>query len=289
MSTTVLDWSVERRLPYMKGRAMLVVDIHWFQMLALINPYILALLLAAVVVGLLVAVGMAVIAAVRALRRLTSWLKYQRSRAPYPFTPATSSLSTADRRQAQVDAQPKAKHAQPETEAERPEAEDESSLPTRRRFLTALGIAMSGIGAAIIGVPVLGALFSPLLREDGEVWRPVGPISDFPIGATVQVAILDSAPVPWAGLAAQTPAWLRRESERDFKVFSAFCTHVGCPVRWQADAELFMCPCHGGVFYRDGTVAGGPPPEPLALFPVRVRNGMVEIRTKAVPLPKQES
>ena len=55
-------------------------------------------------------------------------------------------------------------------------------------------------------------------------------------------------------------------------------------MRWIADAELFMCPCHGGVYYKDGTVAAGPPPEPLKRYAVRVRGNEVEIETGPVPL-----
>jgi menaquinol-cytochrome c reductase iron-sulfur subunit len=38
-----------------------------------------------------------------------------------------------------------------------------------------------------------------------------------------------------------------------------------------------MCPCHGGVYYKDGSVAAGPPPRPLERYPVRVQDGQVEI------------
>jgi menaquinol-cytochrome c reductase iron-sulfur subunit len=61
------------------------------------------------------------------------------------------------------------------------------------------------------------------------------------------------------------------------------CTHLGCPVSWLAGARLFMCPCHGGVYYPDGRVAAGPPPEPLPRYPVRVRNGQVELMVSAIP------
>jgi menaquinol-cytochrome c reductase iron-sulfur subunit len=59
---------------------------------------------------------------------------------------------------------------------------------------------------------------------------------------------------------------------------------MGCPVRWLGDAELFMCPCHGGVYYKDGTVAAGPPPEPLVRYEVRVAHGLVQIKSAPIPI-----
>ena len=69
-----------------------------------------------------------------------------------------------------------------------------------------------------------------------------------------------------------------------FTAFTVHCTHLGCPVRWVADAKLFLCPCHGGVYYADGTVSAGPPPKPLPQYPVRVRDGQVEILTSPIPI-----
>ena len=55
-------------------------------------------------------------------------------------------------------------------------------------------------------------------------------------------------------------------------------------MRWLADAQLFLCPCHGGVYNGDGSVAAGPPPKPLPRYPVRVRDGRVEILTSPLPV-----
>ncbi len=55
-------------------------------------------------------------------------------------------------------------------------------------------------------------------------------------------------------------------------------------MRWLKHADLFMCPCHGGVYYNDGRVASGPPPKALNRYPVRVRDGVVEIQTSPVPI-----
>ncbi len=90
--------------------------------------------------------------------------------------------------------------------------------------------------------------------------------------------------MPWAGVTARSAAWLRRVEQDEFIAFSVNCRHLGCPVRWVPGAELFMCPCHGGVYYKDGSVAAGPPPAPLKRYPVRVANGVVEIQADPLPL-----
>jgi menaquinol-cytochrome c reductase iron-sulfur subunit len=149
--------------------------------------------------------------------------------------------------------------------------------PQRRLFLSRLSIAAGAVAAAMVGVPVVGFIIGPLLRKTPETWRELGPAEKFAIGETVKVSFRDPSPLAWAGITAETGAWLRRDSDSEFTAFALNCTHLGCPVRWLDKANLFICPCHGGVFYRDGTVAGGPPPRPLFKYAVRINNGQVEI------------
>ncbi|HZO80983.1 MAG TPA: ubiquinol-cytochrome c reductase iron-sulfur subunit [Candidatus Binataceae bacterium] len=160
----------------------------------------------------------------------------------------------------------------------------EASSPERRRFLARLSITLSAIAAAIVGVPVVGFILGPLLAPEEPIWRAVGPVANFEVGTTVKVTFLDPSPMAWAGVTALTAAWLRRVDAERFIAFAVNCSHLGCPVRWLAKAKLFMCPCHGGVYYADGSVAAGPPPRPLFRYPVRVRNGVVEIQASAVPI-----
>ena len=161
---------------------------------------------------------------------------------------------------------------------------DEQELLSRRQFLARLSIGLGAVGAALAAIPVVGFLLSPLVKKPPETWRSVGAVDNFEVGKTVEVSFLDASPLPWAGVTAQTAAWLRRDSEQDFVAFAINCTHLGCPVRWLSKANLFMCPCHGGVYYNDGTVAAGPPPRPLTQYPVRIRNGQVEIQTSPLPI-----
>lgn len=155
---------------------------------------------------------------------------------------------------------------------------------TRREMLTLMSVGMGGVAALIVAVPVVGALLAPLLRSQTGQWRPVGSVESFEKGQIVLVAFQDTSPLSWAGPAANTAAWLYRLGDQEFVAYAINCTHLGCPVRWLPSAGLFMCPCHGGVFYRDGTVAAGPPPKPLNKYPVRIADGQVQIQTSAVPI-----
>jgi menaquinol-cytochrome c reductase iron-sulfur subunit len=154
---------------------------------------------------------------------------------------------------------------------------------TRRRFFEKVSLALGGLCAAILGVPLVGFVIAPLHRKAPNEWLPLGKVDDFGIGKTVNVTITDPSSLPWAGVTSMSAVWLRRVSEEIFIAFSVHCSHLGCPVRWQAGSKLFMCPCHGGVFYADGTVASGPPPAPLVRHQVKMVNGQVFL--KAAPIP----
>ena len=109
-------------------------------------------------------------------------------------------------------------------------------------------------------------------------------MDQFQEGTTTLVRFTNADPKPYAGTTAESAAWLRRNEKNDFIAFAANCTHLGCPVRWEKDAHLFMCPCHGGVYYANGNVAGGPPPRPLTKYEVRVQDNEVQIKTAPLPL-----
>jgi menaquinol-cytochrome c reductase iron-sulfur subunit len=155
---------------------------------------------------------------------------------------------------------------------------------TRRAFFVKLSLGLSALSAFVAGIPVISALLAPLLEKTPEVWRKVADLDDFAIGAVKLVTFENADPAAWAGITVRSAAWLRRDSASMFTAFSANCTHLGCPVRWEEGAQLFMCPCHGGVYYKDGTVASGPPPKALVQYRVRIYKQQVEIQTAPVPI-----
>ena len=159
----------------------------------------------------------------------------------------------------------------------------DDALVSRRRFLGRISLALSGLAAAVVSVPIIAYLLSPLLEAAPDDWRDVGLVDAFRIGETVEVAYDDPSSLPWAGQTARTAVWLRRTSASGFTAFGLNCTHLGCPVNWRPDAQLFLCPCHGGVYYADGSVAGGPPPRALRQFNVRiVNNNRVQVQTHSL-------
>ncbi len=133
-------------------------------------------------------------------------------------------------------------------------------------------------------MPLVGFVLAPLFRKTPQKWINIGKVDGFEIGKTVSVSFTDPSSLPWAGITAKSAAWLRRDSATEFIAFSVNCTHLGCPVRWLPDAELFMCPCHGGVYYKDGTVAAGPPPRPLIRYDVRINGDEVQLLSAAIPI-----
>lgn len=58
--------------------------------------------------------------------------------------------------------------------------------------------------------------------------------------------------------------------DKGFFSLSARCTHLGCNVVWNQDHDIFLCPCHGGKYDKQGRNLEGPPPRPLDQFAVRL-------------------
>jgi menaquinol-cytochrome c reductase iron-sulfur subunit len=157
---------------------------------------------------------------------------------------------------------------------------DEQAVETRRTFLSRISLGLSALAGAVVSVPILAYLLSPVIRPAAREWKDLGFVENFRIGETVEVAFDEPSPLPWAGQTARSAVWLRRTGEREFTAFGLNCTHLGCPVNWRPQAKLFLCPCHGGVYYADGQVAGGPPPHPLVKYDIRLDGDRVQVLTR---------
>jgi len=162
------------------------------------------------------------------------------------------------------------------------------STLSRRSFFMKLGILFNGFAAMVVAVPVVGFLLSSVTRgrANGYLsWVPLGRIDEFPEGETRLATFRNPNVMPTDGKTVDTACWVRRVAAEKFQVFAINCAHLGCPIRWFPQSGLFMCPCHGGAYYRDGSRASGPPERGLFEYPYKVENGLVTIQAGELATP----
>ena len=154
---------------------------------------------------------------------------------------------------------------------------------SRRNFLLKFAAALNVVAATLIGIPIIGFIFSSFRSKATYSWIALGSVDTFPERQTRLATFRNPYTRPWDGKTADIPCWVRRIEGENFQVFAINCTHLGCPVRWFQESHLFMCPCHGGVFYEDGSHASGPPPRGLYEYPYKVENGQLLINGGQLP------
>jgi len=159
---------------------------------------------------------------------------------------------------------------------------------SRRGLFVKLGLLFNGAVALALTVPIVRYVLSPVLRARGpdtEAWVSLGEVARFPAGQTRLATFRNPVARPSDGDTAQLPCWVRHKDGAQFQVFAINCAHLGCPVRWFPQSSLFMCPCHGGVYYADGSRASGPPERGLFEYRWKVEQGQLFIEAGELPTP----
>ncbi len=155
---------------------------------------------------------------------------------------------------------------------------------TRRSVLLKIGILFNGIVGVAIATPVVGYLLSPIKKKGAyNSWISLGGLDQFPEGQTRFAEFESPSRHPQDGETSKTPCWVRRVRGNTFQVFAINCAHLGCPVRWFPQSELFMCPCHGGAYYADGARASGPPERGLFEYEYKVVSNELHISAGQMP------
>jgi len=159
-------------------------------------------------------------------------------------------------------------------------------LMTRRGLFMKLGVLLNGVVGIALAVPFVRYLFASATRASRALpWVQLGGVNQFPEGETRLATFRNPIVMPTDGKTADTACWVRRIEGEQFQVFAVNCAHLGCPVRWFPQSGLFMCPCHGGAYYRDGSRASGPPERGLFEYPFKVENGVLTIQAGELPTP----
>jgi menaquinol-cytochrome c reductase iron-sulfur subunit len=157
-----------------------------------------------------------------------------------------------------------------------------------RRFFLQAGLLLNGIAGILLAIPVVRYLFSPVSRERKpgyRSWVSLGSVASFPAGETRFATYRNPVVTPSDGETANVACWVRNVDGQRFQVFAVNCAHLGCPVRWFPQSNLFMCPCHGGAYYADGSRASGPPERGLFEQRYKIEGGNLFVEVGEMPTP----
>jgi Rieske Fe-S protein len=155
---------------------------------------------------------------------------------------------------------------------------------SRRWLLLKVGALFNAVVGVAVAVPVVKYLLSPIKSDDAyKSWVSLGSVATFPVGETRLAKFTNPVSRAWDGETDRVACWVRRISEKEFQVFAINCAHLGCPVRWFPQSGLFMCPCHGGAYYADGSRASGPPERGLFTYDTKILDGALQINAGQMP------
>ncbi len=144
---------------------------------------------------------------------------------------------------------------------------------SRRDFMK---LAIASIGGAIglaLGIPAIAYVVAPALNSKQEQgWIQLGSTTKVESGVPTLFKAKIQQQTGWITSEEEISAYILSDNGRDYVAMSNVCTHLGCRVRWIAEQNKFFCPCHNGVFDKEGNVVSGPPPRPLNRYKVKVEN-----------------
>ena len=155
---------------------------------------------------------------------------------------------------------------------------------SRRWLLLKVGALFNAVVGVAVAVPVVKYLLSPVKSDNAyKSWVSLGSVDIFPVGETRLAKFTNPIGLAWDGETDRVACWVRRISEKEFQVFAINCAHLGCPVRWFPQSGLFMCPCHGGAYYADGSRASGPPERGLFTYDSKIVDRALQINAGQMP------
>ncbi len=149
---------------------------------------------------------------------------------------------------------------------------------SRRDFMKLAITAIGGVMGLAYGIPAVAYIVGPALKKkQGEDWIRLGSIAKVEIGVPTLFKVNIQQQVGWVTSEEELSVYVLTQDGRNFIAMSNICTHLGCRVRWIAQEEKFFCPCHNGIFDKEGNVVSGPPPRPLIRYEVRVEGEQLYI------------
>ncbi len=159
------------------------------------------------------------------------------------------------------------------------------SVTDRRRFLSVCTAALMTALGAVIVVPVVAFVSSPLRRRRGasaagDDFADAGPVDSVPVGTWTLLPIEIVRQDGWDKTRQSRSVWalVKGATPDDVKVLSPICPHLGCPITWLPAKSDFLCPCHGSIFDDTGGFVSGPSPRGMDPLEFQIRDGHLWVR-----------
>ncbi|WP_414530791.1 ubiquinol-cytochrome c reductase iron-sulfur subunit [Nodularia chucula] len=124
-----------------------------------------------------------------------------------------------------------------------------------------------GLAAIASSLPVAIAACSPQTTAS-EDWQTIGTVED--LDQDGQLLVQESASVNVLVIGTSTTPNLIAVDAR--------CTHSGCTVTWENEANKFGCRCHGAEYDSQGQVLRGPATKPLKTYTAKIENSSVLVK-----------
>ena len=122
----------------------------------------------------------------------------------------------------------------------------ERETPLNRRGFLKWGTLFFSLFSLLGLAKMVQAFLSIGHKESAPTRFPVGRWEEFTPGDVIK----------------KQGVYLIRDDEGLFAI-KGDCPHLGCGFHWNAEEELFICPCHGSRFERSGRFISGPAKKPL--------------------------
>lgn len=147
----------------------------------------------------------------------------------------------------------------------------------RRRFLSWGAAILAAIPAVIFVWPLLASLIGPMYRKRKLQYSKVTGFGSASLGQPVKLSFPFLQVDAYLRQEVTHDVWVVKHSPTEATVFSPICPHLGCRYDYDAQKQLFICPCHGSVFTIAGKVIAGPSPRPLDTLPHKIRDGQLMV------------
>ena len=131
-------------------------------------------------------------------------------------------------------------------------------------------LVAAGIGLITAGLAgLVGVVAAPRSSGPSKRWRRALSVFDLGTKGPTTAVLAERHADGWYETRRESVVFIDREGD-GYRALSAICQHLGCRVHWDDTKQQFRCPCHGGVYDREGRVVAGPPPRGLERLAVRV-------------------